>query len=70
LILGALRDFAVIPDLRIAMRWQGTYLKSRIGQTQVVLEPRERVTMVTAMGGLGMTLSWGLAMRTIKSWNT
>ena len=25
--------------------------------------------MVTAMGGLGMTLSWGLAMRTIQSWN-
>jgi FAD dependent oxidoreductase TIGR03364 len=70
LILGALRDFAIIPDLRIASRWQGIYLKSKIGQTQVVLHPRERVTMVTAMGGLGMTLSWGLAQRTIQSWNS
>ena len=70
LILGALRDFAIIPDLRIASRWQGTYLKCKIGQTQVVLHPRERVTMVTAMGGLGMTLSWGLAQRTIQSWNS
>lgn len=68
LILGALRDFAVIPDLRIASRWQGIYLKSKIGQTQVVLHPREHVTMVTAMGGLGMTLSWGLAKRTLESW--
>jgi FAD dependent oxidoreductase TIGR03364 len=70
LILGALRDFAIIPDLRIASRWQGIYLKSKIGQTQVVLHPREHVTMVTAMGGLGMTLSWGLAQRTIQSWNS
>ena len=68
LILGALHDFAIIPDLRIASRWQGIYLKSKIGQTQVVLHPRECVTMVTAMGGLGMTLSWGLAQRTIESW--
>jgi FAD dependent oxidoreductase TIGR03364 len=70
LILDALRDFVRVPDLRIASRWQGTYLKSKIGQTQVVLHPRERVTMITAMGGLGMTLSWGLAQRTIASWNT
>jgi FAD dependent oxidoreductase TIGR03364 len=70
LILRALRDFAIIPDLRIAARWQGTYLKSKIGRTQVVLRPHERVTLVTAMGGLGMTLSWGLARQTIASWQT
>jgi len=44
-------------------------LKSGDGQTQVILHPRERVTMVTAMGGLGMTLSWGLAEETVASWN-
>lgn len=70
LILSALRDFARLPDLRIASRWHGVYLKSRIGQTQVVLHPQERVTMVTAMGGLGMTLSWGLAQQTITSWHS
>jgi FAD dependent oxidoreductase TIGR03364 len=70
LILGALREFALIPDLRIAARWQGVYLKSKTGQNQVVLHPRQRVTMVTAMGGLGMTLSWGLAQKTISSWET
>lgn len=68
LILSALRDFAVVPDLSIAARWQGVYLKSRKGQTQVVLHPQPGVTMVTAMGGLGMTLSWGLAQKTISSW--
>jgi glycine/D-amino acid oxidase-like deaminating enzyme len=70
LILRSLGEFVRVPDLRIASRWQGVYLKSTVGQTQVVLHPRERVTMVTAMGGLGMTLSWGLAQATIRSWET
>lgn len=70
LILDALREFACVPDLRIASRWHGVYLKSTIGATQVVLQPRERVTMVTAMGGLGMTLSWGLAARTLSGWQS
>ena len=60
---------AVETNLRIAARWQGIYLKSTAGQTQVVLHPRERVTLVSAMGGLGMTLSWGLARNTVKSWS-
>jgi FAD dependent oxidoreductase TIGR03364 len=68
LILAALSDFVRVPDRRIAARWHGVYLKSTVGQTQVVLRPRERVTMVTAMGGLGMTLSWGLARKTVESW--
>jgi D-hydroxyproline dehydrogenase subunit beta len=70
LILDALQKFVCVPDLRIAARWQGIYLKSKIGQTQVVLHPRERVTMVTAMGGLGMTLSWGLARKTVEGWSS
>ena len=69
LILGALRQFASVPDLRIAARWQGIYLKSTLGQTQVVLHPRKNITMVTAMGGLGMTLSWGLAQQTVAGWS-
>ena len=69
LILGALRQFASVPDFRIAARWQGIYLKSTLGQTQVVLHPRKNITMVTAMGGLGMTLSWGLAQQTVAGWS-
>ena len=45
--------------------WQGTYLKSTRGVTQVVLHPRDHVIMVTAMNGLGMTLGWGLAQKTV-----
>lgn len=69
LVLENLGTFTCLPGLKIASRWHGTYLKSTIGQTQVVLQPRERITMVTAMGGLGMTLSWGLARKTIESWS-
>jgi glycine/D-amino acid oxidase-like deaminating enzyme len=69
LILEELQRFVQVPELRIAARWMGIYLKSTVGQTQVVLHPRERVTMVTAMGGLGMTLSWGLARKTVQSWS-
>ena len=68
LILSALAQFVRVPDLRVASRWHGTYLKSTRGVTQVVLQPRPRVTVVTAMGGLGMTLSWGLARQTVAAW--
>ena len=68
LILREFRKFVALPTPRIASRWQGIYLKSTVGQTQVVLPPRERVTLVTAMGGLGMTLSWGLARKTVAGW--
>jgi FAD dependent oxidoreductase TIGR03364 len=68
LILDHLASFARLPGMRIASRWTGTYLKSTLGQTQVVLHPQDRVTLVAAMGGLGMTLSWGLAARTVNGW--
>ncbi len=69
LILAALAEFTCLPKYEISKRWQGIYLKSKNGITQVVLHPKENVTMVTAMGGLGMTLSWGLARRTVESWS-
>jgi FAD dependent oxidoreductase TIGR03364 len=68
LILATLARFARLADPRIAARWQGTYLKSTRGVTQVVLHPRDHVIMVTAMGGLGMTLGWGLAQKTVAHW--
>jgi FAD dependent oxidoreductase TIGR03364 len=69
MILESLAEFTNLPPLAISKRWQGIYLKSTKGVTQVVLRPQENVTMITAMGGLGMTLSWGLARRTVQSWS-
>lgn len=68
LILGGVRSLLAEPLPAIESRWVGTYLKSTKGITQVVLEPRERVTLVAAMGGLGMTLCWGLAKQTVDRW--
>jgi FAD dependent oxidoreductase TIGR03364 len=68
LILAALAEFLRLPDPRVASRWHGTYLRSTRGETQVVVQPQERVTLVTALGGLGMTLSWGLAQQTVDGW--
>ncbi|MBL8900595.1 MAG: TIGR03364 family FAD-dependent oxidoreductase [Planctomycetes bacterium] len=67
-ILEVLRSFVRIRELRIAARWEGIYLKSTRGETQVVIRPRRNVTLVTAMGGLGMTLGFGLAERTVAGW--
>jgi FAD dependent oxidoreductase TIGR03364 len=69
LILGYLKTFTRIPHLQIDRRWHGTYLKSTVGYTQVILHPAENVTLVSAMGGLGMTLAWGLAEKTVSEWS-
>ena len=68
LILSSMAGMVRLPDPTIATRWQGTYLKSTRGITQVVIQPRDNVTMITAMGGLGMTLGWARARATIDSW--
>lgn len=66
-ILDALRAFVRVPELRIGARWEGLYPKSTRGETQVVLEPRPGVLLVAAMGGLGLTLAFGLAERHFPS---
>ncbi len=68
LILGGVRSLLSEPLPAVESRWVGTYLKSTKGVTQVVLHPGERVTLVAAMGGLGMTLCWGLAKRSVERW--
>lgn len=64
MILDYLRRFAELPDLRIAARWHGIYLKHP-SKPYVVLHPRDGITAVTGVGGAGMTLSFGLAERII-----
>ncbi len=70
LILAGARSLLSMPLPAIESRWVGTYLKSTEGVTQVVLRPRERVTLVAAMGGLGMTLGWGLARQEVARWRS
>lgn len=64
LILREAATFLHLPDPRIAQRWHGVY---SLHPTQAVFEaePAKGVRIVTAPGGSGMTLSFGLAERTM-----
>ncbi len=59
-ILDYLKTFAKAPSLAIAETWHGVYAKLP-GQTEFVAHPEAGVTIVNALSGAGMTLSFGLA---------
>jgi len=59
-ILRYLSGFAQLPTLEIAERWHGIYPLIK-GKTELVLHPAPGVTIVNALSGAGMTLSFGLA---------
>jgi len=65
LILGYLRTFLNAPELRIASHWHGVYAMHQ-DQSAVVLQPLPRVTVVTGVGGAGMTLSFGIAEQIVR----
>jgi FAD dependent oxidoreductase TIGR03364 len=64
-ILGYLRTFLHAPGLRVASRWHGTYAKHPT-EPYLILEPSPEVTIITGVGGAGMTLSFGLARRVVS----
>jgi FAD dependent oxidoreductase TIGR03364 len=66
LILRELRRFLVLPDWSIDERWHGVYLKHP-SEPCFVANPIANVTLVTATGGAGMTMSLGLAERTLNT---
>ncbi|MFM7423391.1 MAG: TIGR03364 family FAD-dependent oxidoreductase [Elainella sp.] len=59
-ILDYLDQFVQVPDLTIAATWHGVYAKCP-GKTELVAQPEPGVTIVNALSGAGMTLSFGLA---------
>jgi FAD dependent oxidoreductase TIGR03364 len=65
LILAYLARFLQAPGLRIAERWFGSYAKHAT-EPYLVLRPRPAVTIVTGVGGAGMTLSFGLAEKVVR----
>jgi FAD dependent oxidoreductase TIGR03364 len=62
LILREAATFLNLPDPRIAQRWHGVY-SMQPNQSVFESEPASGVRIVTAPGGSGMTLSFGLAHR-------
>ncbi len=65
-ILDYLQKFANVPSLEMAATWHGIYAKIP-GKTELIIQPETGVTIVNALGGAGMTLSFGLAEEVIES---
>jgi FAD dependent oxidoreductase TIGR03364 len=65
LVLRYLGAFFNAPKLRIASRWNGVYVKHST-EPYFVARPVAGVTIVTGVGGAGMTLSFGLAEKIVK----
>ncbi|MBD2304461.1 TIGR03364 family FAD-dependent oxidoreductase [Chroococcidiopsis sp. FACHB-1243] len=63
-VLSYLKSFAKIPVLAIAEKWHGVYAKLP-GQTEFVAQPEPGVTIINALSGAGMTLSFGFAEESI-----
>jgi hypothetical protein len=66
LMLRYISTFLDAPDLSIAERWYGVYAKHP-EKPYLTLEPAPGVRIVTSPGGAGMTLSFGIAERTIEA---
>jgi len=64
LILRYIGTFLKAPNMEIAQRWHGVYSKHP-EKPFVSMSPADGVRIVTALGGAGMTLSFGLAEQTI-----
>jgi len=65
LVMKNVREFLIAPDLSIAQRWYGVYAKHP-DKSWVAIEAAPGVRIVTAVGGSGMTLSFGLAEQMIR----
>ena len=65
LILTYARGFLAAPVTEIAEHWHGVYAKHP-DQPYLSLAPAPNARVVTAIGGSGMTLSFGLAEQTAK----
>jgi len=67
LILRELGELIELPEPAIAARWFGVYPKLTDGSICVVDRVDDRTTIVTGIGGVGMTLSLAVGERTIRS---
>jgi FAD dependent oxidoreductase TIGR03364 len=67
LVLNYLQTFLAVPDLRIASRWHGIYSKHPT-EPYFLTNPEPGVTLVTGVGGAGMTLSFGLSEQIVHEY--
>jgi glycine/D-amino acid oxidase-like deaminating enzyme len=68
LILDYLQSFLTPPngkEFEIASRWHGIYAKHE-EKAQIIVRPEPGVTLVTGVGGAGMTMSFGVAENAVR----
>ena len=65
LILEWASRFLELPDWSIAQQWHGVYAKHP-EKSYLSFSPAERVHVITALGGAGMTLSMALGEATVR----
>jgi FAD dependent oxidoreductase TIGR03364 len=68
LILGYLRGLVSLPDQEVAERWHGVYAKHPT-LPLFTAEPQPGVHIVNAVGGAGMTMSFGTAEDLWTRWS-
>ncbi|HVY75996.1 MAG TPA: TIGR03364 family FAD-dependent oxidoreductase [Puia sp.] len=61
LILDYLQSFTQLPEYCVTESWNGVYPRLTDGNTELFLSPEPGVYIINAVGGAGMTLSFGLA---------
>ncbi len=66
LILRYIATFLRAPDLTLSQRWHGVYAKHP-QEPYLSLTPEPGVHIVTSPGGSGMTLSFGVAEKTLEA---
>jgi FAD dependent oxidoreductase TIGR03364 len=65
-ILDYVQQVVRLPELRVVQTWHGIYPKLTDGSTDLIHSPLPGVTIVNGLGGLGMTLSFGLAEELVE----
>ena len=65
-IINRLREMIYVPDWTIAERWHGIYMKHP-EKTHLILPVNESTYVISATGGTGMTLAFGVARACWKS---
>lgn len=61
LVMDYLKKFTRFKDYSLSASWNGVYAKMTNGKNHLLQQPDENVIVLNALGGAGMTLSFGLA---------
>lgn len=67
LIIQYLSRFVQLKNGKVIETWNGIYPKLTNGETEIVLQSQNGVTIINGLGGAGMTLSFGLCEQVISS---